>query len=175
MEGGLAERLLGEGTDVARGIQCSRQAIHQPPLVAVHGTTRRRHWNRPAPRRRLGFGWPRATPSPSLVCSTGFRNGDRPRARFRQARVFIARRGRLEKEEGCIAGWRPGKERKAEDWKLVEVGRDGPCEWARFVAGLDLPVRLSVGTAFEFSNGNSWPRLVLRRYWSGSGMLGRWW
>jgi hypothetical protein len=154
MERGLAERLLGEGTDVARGIQCSRQAIHQPPLVAVHGTTRRRHRNRPAPRRRLGLGWPRATPSPSLVCSTGFRNGDRPLARFRQARIFIAWRGRPEKEEGSIAGWRPGKERKAEDWKrverLVEMGLAGACEWAHFVAGLDLPVRLLVGTAFEF-------------------------
>jgi hypothetical protein len=41
---GLAERLLGEGADVARGVERGRQALHQPPLVAVrlHLNRRRR-------------------------------------------------------------------------------------------------------------------------------------
>jgi hypothetical protein len=55
LEGGLAERLLGEGADVAGGVERGREALHQPPLVPVR---RRRHCDRltGGRRRRLGLG-----------------------------------------------------------------------------------------------------------------------
>lgn len=62
LEGGLAERLLGEGADLAGGVEGGRQAIHEPPLVAVR-RTRRRHCKRstaddasPGPRVGLELG-----------------------------------------------------------------------------------------------------------------------
>lgn len=54
-EGGLAERLLGVGADIARGVERGRQALHQPPLVAVRRAPGR-HRNRRVADARLGLG-----------------------------------------------------------------------------------------------------------------------
>lgn len=80
-EGGLAERLLGIGADVARGVERGRQAVHQPPLVAV-GRAPSRHRNR---RDRLGLKLG-AELSTSTLPPLGFEMGSRARGEVVVAR-----------------------------------------------------------------------------------------
>lgn len=116
-ERGLEEQLLGEGADVARGVECGRQALDQPPLMADA-----------VPPAAIGTagaaqGWGSAQRSARTPAPLGFEMGSRGEAGTGAGGG--GERGRLDSSRG-------GRQGRCEKNSRGDGPReDGIREWAR--------------------------------------------